>query len=157
MWRVYGEQIFTADVAGSTPVHFQKFKLPSDFVIACIRARIEIFNNPSFSTAQMRIYSNRGNNPISLLFTSLAVPKESIHSLNYARKEVPFIFNPKPMLKGGDHYHAVLWLNNYTGNENSHVAWIRGFPDPINPTNYTTTGEKIAVAPFEIALFGGAP
>jgi hypothetical protein len=150
-WSVYGESLKTADFSGS-PVFSQKFTMPQKEVLKAIRTWVVLFNTPVFTNLSLRIYSNVGGSPGQLLWTADTTwTRAQIATEAYALKEIYFEF-VNPLFLGQDTYHAVLWASGYTGDDSSHVAWVRTWPDILN--NYTPTLEGIATAPFKISLIG---
>lgn len=154
-WRVWGEPLFTADFGGA-PVRYMPIIFRNDgenFVLKAIKTWLIVYNNPSFTSFEMRIYSSRNSAPGDLLHTSSNVQtKASIHTLANACKEIYFDFN-KPVFDKDDTYYLVLWGNGYTGDATAHVAWKKSYPDPNYTTGLSDT-KSLGKWPYDIAVFG---
>lgn len=151
-WRMYGDNYSTA--AASDASIYQKFIPTNNTVLVAIRAKIIQNNNPSWTSASMKIYSYVGGAPRALIATSTnSVTKASISALNSFMAEVPFYFS-NLILKGSESYAAVINFSGYTGSDSSHLAWKRSFPDPVYRTNVTTTFEGLLTTPFDMICIG---
>jgi len=153
-WRVFGKRFVTADF-GSLPSVYQPFILDDNTALKAIRANIIIYNDPVFTSVSMRIYSNDNDVPKVLIAQSTnSFTKAQMHTEDNALKGLYFEFNKVP-LRGGDTYHAAIWLSGYTGDADSHVGWKRGVPDPINPEGVTVSFSTLYRTPFDVAFYGG--
>jgi len=153
-WDFVGERLDTSDFSGSPRV-FQSFKLNQDIVLRAVRPWIIGFNSPVFSNLRMKIFSNKGGRPKQQLFVSSnAWNLSDLSEQPYFASEIWFEFDPEPQLIGADTYHLALSADSYTGNDTSHLAWVRGVPDPVNPTNFTLTFGNILSAPFKVSFIG---
>jgi len=152
-WRVWGEQLTTADFSG-TPRVYQAVKFNSDIILRACRTWIIFYNDPAITSVQMRIYSNNGGVPGKLIHTSTnTLTKAECITLQNGVKEVYFDFN-FPVFKAEDTYHFVLWGNGYTGDSTSHVAWMRGFPDPVHTAGISAGYQYLLRYPFQIYFIG---
>jgi hypothetical protein len=150
-WRVFGERYETADMS-NTRVH-QPTTFGQDVILIGCRVWFIVYNNPPFTSLSMKVYSNNAGSPKKLLHTSTNTQaKAAVHTLDHAVNEFWFDFASIP-LRGGDTYHFVVNATGYTGTESSHLAWMRGFPDPVHrpsPFGYVHAG----VAPFTLYFIG---
>lgn len=157
-WKVWGETLLTADI-NVTPNKrvFQCVKVSRNEILRAMRTWLIVYNNPAFTDLTMQVYSNDvagGNVPGALLFTSTTTHlKAEIHTLANAVKGVHFSFADKS-LKAGDTYHFIPKATGYTGTASAHLAWRKGWPDPVYRTNVDSGYSKLLVAPYMIGFFG---
>lgn len=151
-WRVFGEWYSTAamsDTSISQPVIFN-----DNLVLRSCRIWIIAYNDPSFTSLSMKIYSDNSGSPKKLLHTSTNSPtKAEIITSTNGIKEIYFEFN-YPVFKSTDTYQFVLNATGYTGTSSSHLAWRKAWPDPVYRTNVTSTYPKLGVAPYAITFVG---
>lgn len=157
-WTVYGDPYLAGELEDLS--HFQTVQFQSDIVLRAVRTWVIVYDNPVFTSLSCKIYSNEtvggDNSPRKLLATSTDVrTKAEIHTLANGIKEIYFNFNDVP-LKGADLYNFVLQGTGYAPAGGSHLAWMKGFPDPVYTAGYTPTLESLAVAPYQIYFIGGA-
>ena len=150
-WQIYADQYSTAemsDASKSALITFDK----SEIIIAT-RVWILIYNNPPFTSLNMKIYSNDGGFAKKLIATSTNVQlKADIHTLDNAIKEIWFDFN-KVNVREGDSYHFVINGTGYTGSTSSHIAWKKSFPDPVYPWGVVTL-PSLGGASYDIYCIG---
>lgn len=152
MWKAFGEWLATSDMS-STRV-YQKFIPSENIALQGIRTFIIIYNNPSFTSLNMKLYSNRSGAPAGLISTSTNAPtKAQIITLDHGLKEIYFDFNNE-VLKADETYHFVLNATGYTGTTTSHIAWKHSYPDPAYQTNVNMSAEGAYVTPFDLSIFG---
>lgn len=153
-YRCWGERFVTSDFA-SAPVHYQRFVFPESYALKAIRSRFVIYNNPTFSSLEMRIYSAIGTSLGQLLYTSTKTwTKSEITSENNASREIYFDFDFNPYFRGNDSIFLVPWLTGYTGTAASHVAWVKGYPDPAYTTGLTINIISAAKMPYAVGFIG---
>lgn len=152
--RVWGEPFYTSHFSGS-PVFYQPVVPGNDgenFVLKGVKTSVIMYNNPTITSLEMRIYSNQSG-PSKLLYTSSNVQlKSSITTLANAIKEIYFDFDMLPNFDKDDTYNFVLWANSYTGDSSSHVAWKKAVPDSAYEP--FTNLIKIGVWPYDIHFIG---
>lgn len=155
-WNVYGDRFETADFSGD-PAQFQVLVFDSDIALKAIRSWFIFFNDPSFTSISMRIYSFKNSIPYQLLFESdVNLTKAEILTEDNACRDIYFTFTNAPFLKAGESYAMVPWIDGYTGDSSSHVAWKRAFPDPVY-THAETLADTTLLAryPFDLTVIGG--
>jgi hypothetical protein len=149
---MYGDN-YSTSAASDTSI-FQKFIPTNNIILVALRPKIIQNNNPSWTSANMKIYSYVSGAPRALIATSTnSVTKASISALNSFMAEVPFYFS-NLILKGGESYAAVINFSGYTGSDSSHLAWKRSYPDPAYRTNVATTFEGLSTTPFDLICIG---
>jgi hypothetical protein len=115
-----------------------------------------IFNNytGSFTNLQMKIYSDRSTSPGALIATSTnSWTRAEITTLNSGVKEIYFEFDDISLRSNG-FYHFVLNCSSYTATSTDHVAWRKGWPDPVYRTGWSQTFENLGVAPYFLTIIG---
>lgn len=160
-WTVWGDPWLTTAQMTDTTL-FQTVQMNSDVILRAVRTWIIYVANPTYTSLSMKIYSNEvvsGNNtPRKLLHTSTDVrtPAEIKGATDLANgvREIYFNFDDVN-LRGADKYNFVINASGYTPSGNSHLAWMKGFPDPVNATGYTPALQKIGIAPYQIYFIGG--
>lgn len=153
-YRCWAERFVTADFSG-TPVHYQSLKPTDSIALKAIRSRFVIYNSPTFTTLSMRVYSGVSSAPGALLHTfDTTWTKAQITSYANAAMEIYFEFTNPRHFHSGDTYYFVPWITGYTGDENSHVGWIKAFPDPAYTTGLTVNPTTIAALPYNIGIIG---
>lgn len=154
-WKVWGERIDTADFAGSTPRLYQPLVTNRHLVLKGIRTWLIEYNNPTLTSLTLRIYADRAGIPGKLLYESSALTKSAIFTQANGVREAGFTFPQLPALQSATRYHVVLWGVGYTGDETSHLAWRRGWPDPVYTAGgVSSTAINVLVFPFALTLVG---
>ena len=159
-WRVWGDPFESGELL--TTAKFQTVQMNSDVILRAVRTWVIYVEDPVYTSLSMKIYSNEvvsgSNTPRKLLHTSTDVrtPAEikGVTDLPHGVREIFFNFNDVN-LKGADKYNFVLNGSDYAPSGDSHLAWMKGFPDPVNSTGYTPYIERIGVAPYQIYFIGG--
>lgn len=149
----WAEQLFTSHFSGS-PVFFQPVRFNRDLILHGVRSTVNFYNNPTLTSLEMRVYTYKSQTPRQLIVTSSVQLKSACITEANGARDIPFFFSPRHSFIGGDWYAFVLWANGYTGDETSHIAWMKDFPDPVNPTGLTLGMEDIAGAPFRLSFIG---
>lgn len=152
-WTVYGTPLMTADATAAT--YYQRI-VPTDFdvILTAVRTYIVVLNNPTYTSLNMKLYSNASGVPRSIIATSTnSQLKADISTLDNAIKEIYFEFD-SVVLKKNTVYHLVLNAAGYTGDDSSHVAWKQSFPDPAYQSNVDMSFEGLVVSPYDVTLYG---
>lgn len=156
-WLVHAERIETADMIAPFRV-FQKFipnpVLLKDIRLKAIRTWFVIYNNPSFTSIEMRLYSIRSDAPFKLLATSNTILKADIHTLSHACKEIGFEFEDAIALEAQREYIIVPYINGYTGTTSSHIAWRKAYEDIVYTEGVDLEYVNLLVRPYQMALIG---
>lgn len=160
-WTVWGD-VWESTLAMQNTTLFQTVQMNSDVILKAVRTWIIYIDNPVYTSLNMKIYSNEVvgsvNTPRKLLHTSTDVrlPSEIKGETNlpHGVREIYFNFD-NVNLRGADKYNFVINASGYAPAGNAHLAWMKGFPDPVNRTGYTPYIERIGVAPYQIYFIGG--
>lgn len=151
-WTVQGARLDTAELNGTTLV-YQRVRFNKDIVLRGLRSWFVAYNDPTFTSLSFRIYSDRASAPGKLLYTSDAVTKVDLLDLGNGVKEAYWNFDLQTF-KGTDWFHFVPVASGYTGTAGSHLAWRKGWPDPVYRTNFTPTYSNWGTAPYMIYFIG---
>lgn len=156
-WRVFAERLETTDLDGSqfTRVN-QKVTIDINTLLVCVRTWLVVYNNPTFTSIKMHVYSDTGTGPGTRLYTSESVPKAFITTYANGAREVPFAFYaPNGVwLQADQSYYLALEAVGYTGSTSSHLAWKKAWPDPVYSTGVDLALIKLGVAPYALTIEG---
>lgn len=154
-WEVYGIPYYNNSELTDTTV-YQSLKFDRSAVLRAVRIWVIIYNDPTFTSLNLKLYSNNENAanpaPATLLETSANTwVKGDLHSLSYACKEIHFEFDYHT-LRRDTWYHFVLNASGYSGAAaDKHLAWRYSYPDPVYPENITL--EKRALGRYPLTLY----
>lgn len=151
-WKVWGNYYLTGELSNQT--NFQPVTFNDNYIIRACRTWVIFYNDPVLTSLNMKIYSDHNNAPRKLLATSTnSQLKSDMITLTNGIKEIWFEFDYFPV-QANEVYHFVLNGVGYTGTSSSHLAWMKGYPDPIvgtgSPIQYTQAG----TAPYQIYFIG---
>lgn len=156
-WRVWGERLETGDLTSNPPRVSQSVKFNENVVLRGCRTWIVVQNKSliTLTGLTMKVYSDRAGAPGKLLHTSTKVWSglSDIITLEHGVKEIYFDWDD-PVFKSTDTYHFALAATTYTGDVDNHIAWRRGYPDPVYQTNLSILTTKITVFPFALYFIG---
>lgn len=154
-WRVWGDTYDSTSSMQDTTL-FQPVVMSSNIILRAVRTWIIYYDDPVYTSLSMKIYSNNNNSPGKLLHTSTdSRTQDEIREAGSIAgvREIYFNFNDVN-LKGGDTYHFVINASGYSPTGDAHLAWMKGFPDPVYAGGYTPAGETLVVAPYQIYFIG---
>lgn len=156
-WRVFGEVLKTADIA-TTPNKrvYQRVKFNDDVILRAFRTWFVFYNNPVFTGLTFDIYANdeQTNLPSTKITSSSTVwTKAQLISLDHGVKSMYFNFNDVALQKN-TFYHFIPRASGYTGTDNSHLAWRKGWPDPTYTKNLTTNYNTLLTSPYMMSFVG---
>lgn len=156
-WLVFADNWETGELTNTNK--FQTLQFGDDIILRAIRTWIVVINDPVFTSLNMKLYSNElisgDNTPKQLIATSTnSLTKAEIHTLANGVKEIYFEFNYIPV-NGSTLYNLVINGAGYTPTENSSLAWMKAFPDPVYSGGYTPTMETLPYAPYQLYAIGG--
>lgn len=151
-WRVWGDSYSTAALTDKSM--YQQVTFQNNYIIRGVRTWLVVYNDPAFTSINMKVYSNEGGLPRKLLYTSSNVLlKADVHTLANGVKEVYFDFD-NASFRSGDSYHFVINAVGYTGSDTSHLAWMKAFPDPVYQTGLTISFSGLLTFPYQIYFIG---
>jgi hypothetical protein len=135
-WSIWADPISTADSTGVTK--FITFGVENNCIMRAAKTCFVFNNVGSFTGMQLKLYASRDGAPAGLIATSTSSwQKSDLVTLNNAHVEVYFEFNFIPLQKDTT-YHLVMNCSGYTFSTGNHMAWRKGWPDPIygRPTTF---------------------
>lgn len=149
--RVWGQRWESGEL--STTDLSQRIIFNNNIALKAIRTQIIVYNDPTFTDLNMKIYSDRNGSPQKLLATSTnSLTKAEIHTQANALKEIYFEFD-NVSFNGFDTYHLVINGTGYSPTGAAHLAWRKGFVDPVYTLNLTSiTPIDIARLPYTVAV-----
>lgn len=154
-WTVYGERFIDSDFSGSPRV-FQPFTLARDTKLKALMTWFILVNAPSLTTLGMKIYDDKNGSPTVLkaTFTKTFTLAQALTTYNHGIKQLGFDFTNPLWLKADTTYHFVPYVAGSALTNASHIAWMRGFPDPNTTQTVTLAPTKISQVPFYLGLIG---
>jgi hypothetical protein len=157
-WKIYADYFESGQLANTSK--FCTISLKQNIVLIGVRTWIVVYDNPTFTSLNMKIYSNEViagvNTPKKLLYTSINnVLKSEIMTLHNAIKEIYFEFDKVP-INGNDKYNFVINGVDYSYSAGSHLAWVKAWPDPVYSDGFTANFESLAAAPYQLYCIGSA-
>lgn len=141
--KYFGKIISSSDVAGTYPTIVQPVDFDKPYLIKAVRTWIVLYNSPVFTALQFKMFSSA--QLLHTFDTNWAFAQLSPDA--NAAREIYFDL-AKPISVAAGRYYFAPWLTGYAGNDSSHVAWVKGFPDPVNSTG---------VGPINLATIGSLP
>lgn len=154
MWKVYGNILETAEINGTDKSQAMKIKMNSNSIVKAIRTWFVFYNDPVFTELRLRIYEDQGGVAGKLIATSsnFFAPAD-VQTDAYAHKGLYFEL-PDIALKATQFYHVLPYAVGYTGNDSTHIAWSKAFPDPEYRDGLSLTFESMHVSPYRLAIVG---
>jgi hypothetical protein len=133
--RVWYQIIYDADATTGTDVAVNVKPL-QNFILTTARVTLIGINDPTFTSATLKIYSTDEN----------LLPKKLIHSSTTTKLKSDFITDnsgvydlyfefDSPSFKENETYSFIVRLAGYTYSTSSHLGWKKDFPDPVYKTN----------------------
>jgi hypothetical protein len=80
-------------------------------------------------------------------------------SNNHSANEIAFNFDFIPVKSEDEYFLALVRASGvtvYNGDQDKHIAWPRGWPDPIWTENFTPTANNVGSAPYYVGAVIGA-
>jgi hypothetical protein len=150
MYTVYGDPIISFGTTQSI-----RFK-PSEknFVVSGAFTWLIVNNVSQWTNLKLHIYSDRNTRPGSLIVSSSTSYShaDTMENFNNGVKYFGFEFATKTSLNKNTNYHLVLIADSYTYSENSHLAWLKAWPDPIY--NQPATFNSFASSSYMFGIIG---
>lgn len=152
MWRVWGDDFSTAAMTDTSM--YQRVTFDRNYIIRGVRTWLIFYNDPALTNVNMKIYSDEGGLPRKLLATSTnTLTKAEIITLENGVKEIYFDFNDFPV-KQDNSYHFVINGTGYTGSVSSHVAWMKGYPDPVLDQTPAPSFSNLLTSGYQLYFIG---
>jgi hypothetical protein len=134
-WTVYGKP-YAADADLTDTSISQALKFDYPVILKAVRVWLIIKGNPTFTSLNMKIYSDDAEQatrtPKKLLYTSSnSQTKADIITLAHGVKEIYFEF-ANINLAAETYYNFVINASGYSGaSDSSHIAWRIDFPAAV--------------------------
>jgi hypothetical protein len=152
-WLVHAERFETADMTPPFRV-YMPFSVTQKVRLKALRTWIVVYNDPVFTSIEMRLYSSRNGVPQKLLNTSNAILKATLHTLDHGCKEVGFEFDNAEALEADREIILVPYITGYTGNDSSHLAWRREYEDYVYSDVADRVYKNLLLRPYHVAFVG---
>lgn len=154
MWRVYGEELKTADVNGVSLRVTAPFIARKNYVLRASRVFFVAVGDPAFTAISFKIYSDRGGTPGAVLAVStnstlkadIMTEDHGIYSFYQEWDDVN--------LRIDETYHLVPFVSGYTYSDTSLLLWKLVWPSPIYRTNVDNDFNDLTNSPYEFSLVG---
>lgn len=154
-WEVLGRTYYNDSDLTDTTV-FQSIKFDYNVAIRALKLWVIVFNDPTFTSLNLKVYANNENaatnQPSSLLATADNTwAKADLHTQDYAAKEIYFEFANDLVLGGDSWYHVALNATGYSGaSETSHLSWMYAYPNIYYSEGVTLS--KVTASTYPLAL-----
>jgi len=152
-WTVYGQPYSTAAMTDTSI--YQYFKPQSNLILKALRAWVIQNNDPSYTSINMKIYSNNGGSPRTLIATSTNVQTKAamFGTSNSGVKEVWFDFDPL-VLKEDERVDGISKGSVKTCSDSAHLAWRQMFYEAAYRTNFDDSFEGALSSPLGLIVIG---
>lgn len=135
----------------------QRFKPSLKITPNVVRANFVMFNVPTITALNCRIYSEsmQSNGTYSvgkLIDSSAARTVSTITTIKNGVYDLYFQFSNGSFLNENSYYYITFTATGYTFSESSHLGWLRDWPEP----NYGTGSEysDVLLSPYRFHLNG---
>jgi len=110
----------------------------------------------AFTDLKAKLYSDRDGIPGALIATTSTTytRAQCLTTYNNGYKYLGFQFSSKIPLNKDTYYHIVMNCSNYTYAEESHMALVKAWPDPVyqQPATYV----DLLRSPYNFGIMGAA-
>ncbi len=151
--QAIGEVLMTSDM-GVKPTAFQAFAPKRNALIKSVRPQIIFFNDPQFTTLAIELWKISGGSLWKKIAESLPRKKSGLIQDLYAIGHYYFEFETFPSLKKANDYALVLRANGYSGDDSSHIAWVKEADPFMEHVVSPVEPSQISRAPFSISVIG---
>ncbi len=137
-WSIWADPLLSADMTGVSK--FITFGTDSNCVMRAAKTWLVFNDVGAFTSMTMKLYASRDGAPAGLIATSTNSwgKADLLTTHDSGAKEIYFEFNYVP-LQQNTTYHLVLNCSGYTYSDANHMAWRKGWPDPVygKPIGFT--------------------
>ena len=153
---VLGEVLKTGDQNATPPTFFHRFT-PNYFMeLKAIQSWVVKHGAPTCDGISLGLYAMASvfgeRRLIAQSNTSWQVSEVS--SSTYAVKQLYFNFDNAILLRKDTEYAVSLLLENYTGDDDNHIAWVRDWPDPVTSFAGEADLNSLNTYPFRFGIIG---
>ena len=151
-----GEVLKTGDQNATPPTFFHRFT-PNYFIeLKAIQTWVVKYGTPTCDGISLGLYA------MSSVFGTRSLIAQSdtswqvseVSSSNSAIKQLYFNFNNAILLRKDTEYAVSLLLENYTGDDDNHIAWVRDWPNPVTPFAGSSNLNALNTFPFRFGIIG---
>lgn len=130
MWSIWADPFLTSEMSDKSK--FITFGTDENCVLRAAKTWLVFNDVGTFSDLTMKLYASRNGAPAGLIATSLSSWDKSdlLSTYDSGAKEIYFEFPYIPLQKNTT-YHLVLNCTGYTYSDSNHMAWRKGWPDPV--------------------------
>jgi hypothetical protein len=153
-WKIFANNFESGELSNTNK--FVNMDFEEDTLLRAVRTWIVVYNDATFTSLNMDVYTNRSDNTpgVKLASSTNSLTKSEIITLDNGVKEIYFTFNDV-LLDKDDSYNFVMQGVGYSPTSTSYLAWVQAFPDPVYTINgFTSTLENINRAPYRIYAIG---
>ena len=138
MWSIWADPLLTADMSSTSK--FITFGTDTNCILRAAKTWLVFNDVTAFTDLQMKLYASRDSSPAGLIATSTNswAKVDLLTTYDSGAKEMYFEFDYIPLQKNTT-YHLVLNCSGYTYSYTNHMAWRKGWPDPVygSPISYS--------------------
>lgn len=153
--KKWAKTLETSDLGGSTLEVFHKFRpLSNHKILRAVRSAFIIQNMPTFTNVKLRLHAiNHLGLPGKLIAENIGgglTPAQITTMEPVAFLDTYWEFDYLKLRK--DVWYAwVPYDPTYVKTSNSHLAWVKDFPDKIYPTNNPISRFSASVSPYVVS------
>jgi hypothetical protein len=152
MWTVYADS-YSTNADFSNGVKSVRTKFGTGTILTVVRTWIVLYNNPTFSSLTMKIYSDKNGSKDKLLYSSTnSFNKADIFTKQNGVAEIYFNFDKIP-LDSYNWYHFSLSGTSSDFADDKHLAWKSSYPFPVYTTGITGA-TNLTEYPYLISFVG---
>ncbi len=154
MKKYFAKRLSSTDL--TEPNVFTFIKPLVDTEVKIIKTKIVLYNSPTFGNLKASIWEVANNQLINKISeSSNQFFNQDITLAANAVKEIYFSFNNGVTIKANATYAIALFCSSYSGNANSHIAWVKEIVDQTYTVTGTTLNQKnLNKLPYWISLIG---
>jgi len=152
-WSVIGDTYSTSEFDNYSKL--QPVIFNDNTILRYARTWVIVYNNPTFTDLKLKIfsYNESGTKGKELYVSSTTWTKVLITSENNAVREIFFQFDDIP-LNGDNTYYFAVGGSSAAFTSSAHMAWKKGWPDPVYTTGVSTTYPSAGSNPYDIYYIG---
>jgi len=152
-WRIWAQEWQSGELSDTSK--FFTFKMPSAKILLGIRTWIVVYNDPTFTDLNAKLYSDEIigglHTPKALIASSTkSITKAEVLTLDNGVREIPFTFDYIP-LNADTFYNLVINGAGYSYSAGSHLAWRVSYPNPVYTDGITVVPESLSKMPFFVS------
>jgi hypothetical protein len=150
MYTVYGDPIESFGTHQS--IRFKPTE--KNFVVSGAFTWLIVNNVSTWTNLRLHIYSDRNSRPGAIIVSSTTSYDHAhvMQDFNSGVKYLGFSFSSITSLNKNTYYHLVLSADDYTYSDNSCLAWLKAWPDPIY--NQPATFNSFAGSSYMFGIVG---